>query len=83
MSSVVGADQALGRGLCAVAVHCSGDGLGTGSDIGLEGALESAPQRFGGWCAGCVRGADAEVVYSLCPVMLVVHLGDDDLRCSG
>jgi hypothetical protein len=30
MTSAAGADQALGGGQCAVAAHCSGDGLGTG-----------------------------------------------------
>jgi hypothetical protein len=30
-----------------------------------------------------VRGSDAEVLYSLCPVVLVVDLGDDDLGCAG
>jgi hypothetical protein len=78
MRSVDGAYQALGGGLCAVAAHCRGDGLGTGSHLGLEGVLESARQRVGRWCAGYVSGSDAEVVYSLCPVVLVVDLGDDD-----
>jgi hypothetical protein len=45
MSSAVAAYQALGDGLCAVAAHCSGDELGTGSHIGLEGVLENAHQR--------------------------------------
>ena len=29
-----------------------------------------------------MRGSDAQVMYPLCPVMLVVHLGNDDLRCA-
>ena len=78
-----GGCQALGGGLCAIAAHCGGDGLGTGSHVGLEGVLESARQRIGGRCAGCVRGSDAEVVDTLGPVVLVVVLGNDDLRCAG
>jgi hypothetical protein len=55
--------SSAGGGLCAVAAHGSRDGLGTGSHIGLQSVLESARQRVGRWCAGCVRGSDAEVLY--------------------
>ena len=83
VSSAVGTDQSLGGGACAVVAHGGGDELGPGSHSRLEAVLERAPQRVGGWRAGCVLGADAEVVYSLCPVVLIVDLGDDDLGCAG
>ena len=75
--------QALGGGLYAVDAHCASDGLGTGGHLRPESVLQSAPQRVGGRCTGCVRRADAKVVDSLCPVVLVVHLGDDDLGGAG
>ena len=81
MCAVADAYQALGGGLCAVAAHCTGDGFGTRSHIGLQGSLESFRQRAGGRCTARVRGSDPEEVDSFCPVVLVVHLGNDDLRC--
>ena len=44
---------------------------------------ERLGQRVGGRRAGRVRGSDPEVVNTLCPVVLVVDLGHDDLGCSG
>ena len=78
-----GAYQALSGRLGAVAAHCSRDGSGTGSHIGVDGVLESARQRFGRWYAGFVRGSDAEALDSLCKVVLIVPLGNDDLGGAG
>jgi len=83
MGSVVGAYQAVGGDQCAVAAHCRGDGAGTGSHSGFEGVIECARQRVGGRYDGRVCASDSEVVDSLCEVVLIVVLGDDDLGCTG
>src|SRR5262245_46899662 len=57
--------------------------MGTGSHVGLKCMLESARQRLGSRSGMCVRGADAEVVDALGPVVLVVVLGDNDLWRAG
>jgi hypothetical protein len=51
--------------------------------IRLEGAAERRGQRVGSGRAGRVRGSDSEIVDSLCPVMLVVHLRHDNLGRAG
>jgi len=79
---VVGVHQALSGDLCAVAAHCSGNGLRTGSHIGSERVLESPRQRVSCWYARCVRGSDAEALDPLCPVVLIVDLRNDDLGCA-
>jgi hypothetical protein len=72
--------QAMGSGLYAIPLHSGSNGLGTGSHVRLEGELEGDRQRIGSRCARCVRDASAEIMNSLCPVVLVVHLRNDDLR---
>lgn len=64
-------------------MHGSHDRSGAGSHVRLESMSESVHQRASGWCAGCVRDSNTEVVDSLCPVVLIVHLGDDDLGSTG
>src|SRR5512133_1806439 len=75
--------QTLGGDLCAITAHRGGDGSCAGSDLRLEAVLESVCQRVGGRCGGCVRGSNAELVDSSCPVVLVVMLRDEDLRRAG
>ena len=60
-----------------------GDRSGMHSHIGLEGVLECARQRVDGRYDGRVCASDSEVVDSLCEVVLIVVLGDDDLGRSG
>jgi hypothetical protein len=49
----------------------------------LERELESACQRIDRWRARCVCDTDPEVANASGPIVLVVHLGDDDLGRAG
>ncbi len=75
--------QSLRGSLCAIGAHCASDELGTGCYVRLESVAEGRGQRVGGRYDRRVRRSDPEVVDSLCPVVLVVELGYDDLGCSG
>lgn len=44
------------------------------------GELENDRQRIRGRCAKCARDSDTEIVNSLCPVVLVVHLQNAKIR---
>ena len=57
--------------------------MGTGSHTWWEGVLECTRQRVSGRSDGRVRSSDAEMVGALSPVVLVVVLGDHDLRGAG
>ena len=63
----------------AVATHGGGNGLRTNNHVRSEGTLERARQRADRWRAGGVRSANPQIVYSLCPVVLVVELRNHDL----
>src|SRR5450755_3434550 len=67
-------DQSPRGDLRAIGAHRGGDGAGTGRHVLLESVAERFGQRVGSGRAGHVRGSDPEVVDSLCPVVLVVHL---------
>src|SRR5512133_3018296 len=74
--------QPIGRGLCTVPQYRAGDGPGTDGHLRPKGPVESAYQRFRGRCAGRMGESDSEVLNSLGPVVVVMALGDDDLRCA-
>ena len=76
-------EQALGSHLSAIAAHCAGNGLRPYSHLGLERLFERARQRFAGGCAGHMCAADAELIDSPGPVVLVVMLWDDHLGRAG
>ena len=77
------ADESPSGDLRALGAHRGGDGAGAGRHVRLDGVAERFGQRVGSGRAGRVRGSNAEVVDSLCPVVLVIHLRHDDLGCSG
>jgi hypothetical protein len=76
-------DQALCGGLCAVGSYRRGDAMGAGATSGWRAWLRAVAKRVGGRHARRVRDPDPEVADALCPVVLVVALGDDDLGCPG
>src|ERR1700736_5564583 len=75
--------QSLRGGPCAVAAHGTRDDSSTGGHLRPEDVAERRGQRVTGRYDGRVGASDSELGDSLCPIELVVVLGDDDLGCSG
>ena len=73
-------EQALGCNNCAVVEHLASGRPGTSDHVGPKGALESGHERFACHFARPVSHTDAKITDALGPVVLVVVLGNDDLR---